>query len=1069
MTKKKLLLNISAGMFALAAPFAMMAALPTASTSYSKAALDDHYQQEVTITNGDFNFSTSSAYTSNDFSGWKRKWGDGRATTMALDVSYKYSEYGSSIYYLKENPGKIGTDNKILMINSAKSSPNSSNFESKETSEGYYSNTLSLSANSYYEFQVSMRTASFDSAIEFGSIYISGLEDENENSISLCYENLTTRNWETYYFYIATGEDSQSITIDLWLGNRDNASHGVVFFDEVKGVQLSENAYYKNINYRTTNGDNYKTASIGGKNIVDTSDLNFDFEADTTSSSLVGWEIENSNSEGHASIVNMNEGYFKDVTDFAYPGTDYSKDNTKSLALWANKGYVDVVSKPIDIKAFGLYKITLRAKTSELSGSFNYSVRETSKIKNDFAYLSSHDLDSASSTAITSVGSDKFINQYNEMTFYVQGHNRYDSQIELLLSLGSEESLATGAVVIDNIVVEKVSSEDFKTDGNYLQLKVGTAAEDSLNGNFNNATDIDKNQTGPVKPANWTLSQSDSIITKRAGIINTYAPYFNAAGYDFANPGCSSDSTTSDVENIFMMYNASADYQSATSSSFSISAGSYNDITFKYKTLSEGASINVKIVDEDGIVLKYDKLISSDTWTDYTCTINAGEAANSLKLIIELGSESTPVAGYAFIDRVKLNSSSEETFASSDCKIDLSGFMLSLDPENSISNAISPSNAFTGKVTNGTLSSSEGGIIKGEGNTNFEYVNADGEICSIDDGSLTNNVLVISTHTASTYTLTSNFKLTTEGSTDSESYYELTFRLLTCFPSAKNAKEDAKYGVKIGLDGFDLIEELKSNDGWQEYTILFKSSEAKDAQFTFALVSDELNTTGCAYLTDIAWKTSDKTAYTDASEDEKFGGTLFTSQTSNAEAEDDSSSDDESSDNSSSSSSSSNSNWLLIPSLITAVAVIIAVIGFSLRNVKFKKIDKKRKETYDRSSTASDLIANQAKDVQKAEIEKVEKQIADIQSQIEELETLNKEVSAKAREAGKVTAEVEKEFKSFASKRGKLQKQIEELGEHKAMLASPEHLLSIEKKIVNLNKNKAKSSAKKDSKPSAKK
>ena len=445
--------------------------------------------------------------------------------------------------------------------------------------------------------------------------------------------------------------------------------------------------------------------------------------------------------------------------------------------------------------------------------------------------------------------------------------------------------------------------------------------------------------------------------------------------------------------------------------------------------------------------------------------INAGEASNSLKLVLELGNSDEKAAGHAFFDRVELNSSSKETFnASEGNKIDLSGFMLSLDPNGSINNAISSSNAFTGKVEIGSIGAANGGIVKGKGNTNFQYIDKEGNRCPIDDGTLDNNVLVVSTNTPSTYSLSSNFNLSTE----KDKYYKLKFRLLTSFPDAANAKKDAKYGVKIGLNGFDFIENLKSNNGWQEYTILFKATETKDAKFSFSLVSDSMATTGCAYVTDISWESSEESLYTGASEKEEFEKTLFTSKTA-ASTDDGNNKDDNNNGSNKDSQTTDNTMWLLIPSLITAVALIIAIVGFCMRHVKFKKTDKKRKEGYDRNSTAPDIITNQAKDVQKAEIEKVDAQIAELENKISELDAENKEVSEKAREAGRVTGEVEKEFRAFAAKRAKIQKQIEELGEHKAMLASPDHLLLIEKKIVALNKSKAKAPKAKDDKAKTKK
>ena len=52
---------------------------------------------------------------------------------------------------------------------------------------------------------------------------------------------------------------------------------------------------------------------------------------------------------------------------------------------------------------------------------------------------------------------------------------------------------------------------------------------------------------------------------------------------------------------------------------------------------------------------------------------------------------------------------------------------------------------------------------------------------------------------------------------------------------------------------------------------------------------------------------------------------------------------------------SSNINWLyLIPGLLTALAILIAIVGFIVRKVKFKNpFKKKSKTTYDRNRTLS--------------------------------------------------------------------------------------------------------------------
>lgn len=1063
--KKSILTTLSLLILALLLPMSMMALLPTKINV--KASTVDEYSESVSITNSSFN-SISSTYYEGDVSGWTRNWGNTGARTMIIDIQNKFDQYSSSTYYLQSNPNKVGADNKILMINSANASPTSSSFNPRELSEGYISDSITLSANSYYEFQVSMKTQSFNEANAFGSIYISGLVDENGESIDANVEYQTCNNWTTYYFYIATGNDSQSITIDLWLGTNERPSTGVVFFDEVRGVQLSENAFYKNMELNDQNGINYVLADgIKDRNIINTDDLNFNFEKSLEGSinNLVDWNVTSSSIGGHARILNLNKGAFEDATTFEYPGSDLSVNNTQALALWTFDSNVSVKSQPFEIKSLGLYKITLNVKTSELTaGNFTVSINETNSIKDEFGYLSSYVLGSATSSALSANGSNNFINGYSQVTFYVQGHDRYDSEVELSLNLGSTDSPATGAVIVDNITVELVSSEDFVTDGNILQLATAQAGSTTFtNGYFNKASNATNTLTYPIAPADWTITKSENNGNQEAGIINVYSPYFES--YDFywketlANPGSPDEySSTNDVNNILMLYNQTSNYQSITSSTFTLDANTYYTLTFRYKTLGN-ASFNIKITDEDGVKLLTQTSISNNDWSTYTCEIYTGEVASTSQLTIEFGTKEEMVSGYAFFDNFEINTSTVEQFESASVQIDLSGFMLNLDPNNEITNNITSSNAYTGKIVSGDSNSAKGGIIKGEGNDAFEYVNDNGEILPIDDGCLTKNVLVIQTDKPSTFSLTSNFTIS---ASSSKSYYELSFRLLTSFPSYSGThihdgeEVDSKFGVSIGLNDFDKIEGLTSNNGWTEYRILFNVSEDKDVAFVFSLISDCRDTTGYAFLTDISWKESDAETYNTASRQAEYNKTLFTTSITASTDTD----GDDGDDNTTDTTTDNNLNetlWVLIPSLILAVALILAVVAFALKHVKIKKSVKIEKKNYDRNeSLHADLITNQAKEIQKAEIEKVNGHIETIKAQIAELEENNKQTIAQSRQQGKVTKSVEKQFKSFAQKRAALQKTMDELNEHKAFIETKDYLITIEKRIISNRKKQSK-------------
>lgn len=1054
MKKQKTGLKIlTLGLVSLALPLSLIGfMIPNNSIS----ANSDYYSAPVSITNGSFN-SISGTYDEGDTTGWTLKYGSKGAKAMIIDVESNYSYNSSNVYYLKDNPGKYGSDNKILMINSANASPSSDSFKPRQINEGYISSEITLSANSYYEFVVAVKTATFNDSTEFASIYISGLEDSNGDEVELSQTKITSRDWERQYFYIATGTESQTITIDLWLGTQELSSDGVVFFDEVTGTQFSENAYYQAIELnKNENIVEVEKSKFDKQTIVDTTDLNFDFEDtrnDDEANRLYAWQVKESSNNANAQILNMNSDFFEDITKLTYPGTDMTNDNTKSMVLWTNEeGYVRVESLPFEIKALGLYKLTLRVKFADLeSGSFFAQISETEKIKEDFDYLSNYTPKTATSSALTKNGSNSYINNYNELTFFIQGHNRYDSQVTLSLLLGNSSELAKGGVVVDNIVLEQVAYEDFSTDGNYLQLTTVTSEDESIeNGFFTRGQSADSNFTYPIAPADFQINQSSSNNQKLAGIINVYNEYFNEYKTKFswaehlANP-TSPNGKTDDVNNILMMYNEAPDWQSITSSTFTLSANSYFDFTFDYKTLAD-TTFNIKLTDEDGIIILYEKGISSNgVWKSYSKLINAGESSSTVTITIELGTEKNLVQGFAFFDNMENLSSTKDLFDSASSKIDLSGFMLSLDPNNEIDFTLRDANAFKGSLESGSTGTAIGGIIKGEGNDSYGYRDHD----SIDDGSLENkNVLIIQTQDNATYSLTSKFSLNLEA----DNFYVLKFRLLTSMPDefkytdSDGNEQSSTFGVSVGLDSFDLISQLKSNDGWSSYEIYFSASEAVESNFVFKLVSDKLTEPCYAYLTDISFETSDETTYQNIENSKYFGSTVFKATNLEEETE---TPEEDNTETDTTEDPNNDYIWLLIPSLIFGVTIILAVILFFLQKFKWNKKEKIGKDKYDREqSLLQDVLTNEAKAVRDAEIKATQNHIASLQAEINEIENQNKESALKAREEGKVTKDVQRKFKIYVQKRTKLQKTIEELNEHLSLIQSPDYLLIIEKRII---------------------
>lgn len=1081
--KKKILLNITAGTFALAVPFASLGITATGINVSEASNINStgFYSTPVTLTNSSFN-DISGNYSSNDVNGWNRILKNGSTKNMIIDVVKGWSSKStiySDTYYLPstmKSPNKDGQDDKVLMISSANSKGKTDGYGH----DGYKnSNAIELDGNSYYSFKVSMKTVSFNTAQEYASIYLTNTIDKAEETL-LSFENQNAPDWTEYYFFVATDE-KQEVNLEMWLGNRTSDSYGAVFFDSVEVWEYSENAFYDALyndhssliagNY--VQNDNTKALLLRNSNALTNSelsdeDLNFDFE-DVSDGSLTDWSVSSQTANAYAEILNItSKEVFESKTGYTYPGTNYGHNNEKSLVLWAsNQQSVTVESNMIDIKAHGLYKVSMSVKTDLGNGAFYIKASEKSEkgsygIYKDFPHLNSdsfkYELKTGSSSAITS-SENKATNGYTTATFYIQGHNRFDTKASIQLALEN----ATGFVVVDDITIEHVSSEDFDSS-NAVVFSVysndSSSSQSVYNGNFDFTTN-ENNLVYPLAPSDWTIERNSNLDENNqvSGIVNTYSKYFNA--YSSTPWGNTTNPATHNnppynaniSNNVFMFWNKVDSYQSVKSTAFKVESGKYYQFSMDVKTFAETAPLSIEFVDEDGIILHSDKNVTSSTngWNKYQVSFWTGDTTHQVSVKIYFGTKDAPVSGYAYIDNAEINESTEEIFTTAQNKIDLSNFMLNLDPNSTISNEISQSTAFTGSMESGSMG--VGGIIKGAGNDRFTY-GAEGKLLDADT-ELTNNVLVISTRGQGTYSLTAKSKL----DVTKDEFYKLSFKLLTDLPvnlpekDADNNEITYNYGVKIGLTGFETVEKLIQNDGWDTYEVYFKATETTTTQFYFALVSDRLETIGNAFVTDIVWEKSSEEVYTALSDDEKLNKTKFISLATTQPDEDDSTEEPDTSTE-----TETEINWLLIPSIIFGVAIIVAIVGWLLRKINIKKVEKVQQQEYDRRiSLNKEVVSAEAEKIRQEEVKVLEKEEKEIKAQIEELEENHKKATEEARikNNGKITKEVEKMFKEYTSKKHKLNDRLQNIRETIATTKSPEYLLALERKVVS-NSKKAK-------------
>ena len=477
-----------------------------------------------------------------------------------------------------------------------------------------------------------------------------------------------------------------------------------------------------------------------------------------------------------------------------------------------------------------------------------------------------------------------------------------------------------------------------------------------------------------------------------------------------------------------------------------MSADSYYKLTFDYFnqniTNLNNSKINVQVIDSNGITIFSQDAVSADKWSNMSVQLHtASNVSNSIYVLVNFGTENDKVGGQVYLANFEVEDSDENAFAQSTTSVDLNdNFYLNLKTKTN-TNEISSSPAYSleiKNVYNSNYSSSDicalGGVVNGNNNP---YLEINPEL-QLEDS----NYLALTTLVESEANLKSKFQI----SIDADKYYKLTFDLATIFNEIED-DSDYDYGAKISISGFDAIKNLKTNNELKSFTIYLKSSSSNSSNLNFSLVSDNTETLGTALLTHLNFTTATENEYNNASLSNLYNKTIYTiSETEEAEGdESDDSSDDDSNTNTSS------NTWLLVPSIITAVAVLIGVIGWAFKHVKVKKIEKIKQSNYDKViATNHDTIIALATKRRDEQIQELNKTKQALSAEKLELENEHKKIvrQQQINANGKLTKEMEKSFKEYNSKINKLNVKIDILNEEIANKMTPDYLIAIEKQII---------------------
>ena len=618
--------------------------------------------------------------------------------------------------------------------------------------------------------------------------------------------------------------------------------------------------------------------------VIDTSDLNFDFEDEIVyDSNTLGDKWERiSSSAGHAEIANirdMQPSDFASKTGYAYVGDDLSYQNKQSLILYTGSqtsseystGYVGVRSQNINISAHGIYKISLKVKVASLEqGSFYLKVQESDNIytvypdlissnKDDKNYLA---LQSGKTSGITSNQTNNFTNNYQTVELYVKGHSLYDTQASVELWLGDSDTLSQGCVVVDDIKLEYASYSDYSSASNKVEFASFSSSPSSISNGYFNASENDETKLAyPVKASSWTVTK-ESDKKNQSGIVylynsesykNMYVGSYSWAGINPGNPNGEDE-----PNNVYMMHNSQDSYQSIKSSSYTLSSDSYYKLSFDYYNQNglsgqKDSKINVSIVDENGITLFSKKgLTSINQWNQMNVLLHTSSTvSHNVQVIVSLGEEDDLAGGLVYLDNFVFETADQTAFDNALFKSDLTDYYLNLESNLGRNIVSTPAYTFSvDSIYNSSYSDDdksmcgEGGIVSGQDNPYIdEFENLKLE---------KSNYLALSTKVASTITLTSNFSI----SLTSGSYYNLTFDLATIFgENAKNAKtssHDCKYGLSVKVNGYEEVSSLITENELKSYSIYIKADSSTTPKISFSLTSDCDETLGTALITNLS-------------------------------------------------------------------------------------------------------------------------------------------------------------------------------------------------------------------------
>ncbi len=882
------------------------------------------------ISNSNFNSNTSSSYpySPNNFTaynhGAKVDSSNDDANVNAGVVNLSNEKYETRFSLAK----RTSLDDYVLMIDSTdkddENITHSVNYGFQTTS------TFKLDANSKYMVSVDVFTAT---NAKIANLYLF----DNVGEVYSSIEGINSyNNWTTYTFFVATNNiESLELKLGMYLEGA-----GTVLFDNIAGFKLSDSEYDFSVK-SAVNGTYSEVDNID--NLVNRFYVN----------SLGQLEyISETNSKVTSNFNHVEYEFNKELP--LEKATDSDGQNEYAVLVKNNEKTYSLFETD-DIFTFEqntIYKVSVSVKTTNLDGKASLQMIRTDLDEDDENYDAENHNKTISITSNSVSSSDSITNDYSTYSFLINSHPSKTLTYKLKFGLGTSETLTSGEMYLSEIEISKINYETYNSSttgsGTEKINFVDAYSDNSLylnNGDFNAFKIADYNDPMPATPIDWEVVTGSN---KQAyGVVNTLTLSEDLKNLNLSNLR----NPSSDNNNILMMYNSTADTLSFTSKAKSLSAKTYHKFTIDVQTQNAPATISlVSKKDEKEIVLSSKTINTNNAWETVTLYVYTGFQEIDISLKISLN---TTGYGYTYADNATFDYALTSTQLETEFKnatnstyvqiVDLSNLTAS-----SSNDKFAPAELFSSENVSGvqsgtiTLHSSYLDEV-------IDYVEIENGIdnnLTIFNSLATDKVLGIWTTEDVAYTMTSNigFKITS----GTDKYYKISVDVFTQNLGSNNVETDADLiGAGIKLSGFDNpFTSIKSNNSWTTYTFYLQGESDTTTYLELSLGSEDAKTKGSVFFGNITFADDiTKSEFELAKENDNVN--IIKTETTTEDDTDNETSTEKSN-------SSSDVNWFyLIPSLLTVLAILIALAGFAVRKIKWKKPTKKSKTAYDRNKTVS--------------------------------------------------------------------------------------------------------------------